>query len=82
MMSKRKPQAKLQHKETGTYWEASYDPNNPMGGLFDIDKQYYFRELRATDRKWWQFWKPKWERTGKVYEGRSMDDWILLKEPQ
>lgn len=73
----------LVHKD-GSLWKASYCEDNPLEGLFNRDKMFYFRELIENPVKqnpWWMFWKakvPEYIRTGRTWEGGSFRDLFTL----
>lgn len=39
---------------------------------------WFFREVKQTNKKWWQFWKPEWILTGKTYITDNPDEFDLI----
>lgn len=62
-------------RKDGSLWVASYQEESPMGGLFNRDKCYFFREVKrfSIEPKWWNIfqWAIVWRLryTGKTHEG-------------
>ncbi len=69
-------------KSDGLFFEASFDPVNPLRHLFS-GGYWYFKHVIKQNKKWWQFWKSKWKRTGIIWVTRNPDDFDLyiMDEP-
>ena len=75
-----RPTPDVYHRN-GTLWQASYDPEDPMAGLFDAKQRYFFRELRINPRwRWWKFWQSRWQHTGERWTGgdEAWTDFTLI----
>lgn len=51
---------------SGELYEASHPDD--FNGLLDDPACYYFRHVIPSGKRWWQFWRPKFVRTGCVWE--------------
>ena len=67
----------------GSMYEASFpdhwQDHDAVVACLTGSTGFYFRKLRKVNKKWWQFWKPEWERTGEVWQPESGEFEVLMK---
>ena len=64
----------VRRKSDGEMFEASSPGFPDMGSLFNDEyPKFLFRQIKSDREKWWQFWLPKWRRTGKVWRARTRE---------
>lgn len=72
------PEPKVRQTLDGSLWEASWprpgeSEYSIYSSLFDPEApKFWFRKLSPNpNRYWWCPWRPRWIRTGEIWEGNS-----------